>query len=897
LISAQRNRVAAIDTEERRMLTGQVHGLATPENDQGRAESSLDLRSMTLVLKPSAQQQADLDAFLARQQDPSSPDYHRWLTPEQYADRFGFSADDLSRIATWLESQNLTVISVGRGRNAILFSGPVRQVEKAFRTEIHRYKVNGELHFANSTDPSIPAALTGLVTAIHGLNDFRPQARLVRKATSNYTSGVTGNHYLAPDDVAAIYDVEPLYNSGVDGAGQKIAIVGQSRINLDDIRQFRAAYNLPASDPEIIGVPGLPDPGIVNGDADESHLDVEWSGAVARKASIVFIYSQDVTDAVHYAIDQNLAPVLSMSYGLCESLTASADLNSLRTYAQQGVAQGITWLAASGDNGGADCYDGTRRAITTASVDAPASVPEVTGVGGTEFNEGSGTYWNASNSSSLASAQGYIPEMVWNDSGLANTPASGGGGASAVFSKPSWQTGAGVPNDNARDVPDVSFNSSADHDGYWVFSSGSRAVFGGTSVATPVFAGMVALMNQYQMVNGFQAAPGQGNINPQLYLMAQNSPSAFHDVVVGDNIVTPCANPRTCTAAPVGNKAGVAYDTASGLGSLDAFNFVTAWHLKGTNRPAVSLNLASSAARIPVSGSAVLTATVSAGSGTPSGTVTFSFGGVSLGSATLAGAKAALSVNGSALAVGDLSISAVYSGDNTFSPAASSIGLTVLPSTALTITGAVNAASFQQVYAPGMILAIFGSGLAGDTLSTPLVPLLTQFNHVAVTVNGYLCPIYFISPGQINVQIPYEVPVGSATLNVSYNGQSATLPLLISKAAPGVFADSTGAPVPNQTAKRGDTITLYVTGEGAASPAPTTGNTPIAAAVPKPLQAVTVSVGGAVAATPFVGIPSWAIGLTQVNYTIPATAPLGKQQIVVSVGGVAAAPVGLVITE
>jgi subtilase family serine protease len=241
LISAQRNRVAAIDTEERRLLTGHVHGLATPENDQGRAESSLELRSMTLVLKPSAEQQADLDAFLARQQDPSSPDYHRWLTPEQYADRFGFSADDLSRIATWLESQNLTVISVARGRNAILFSGPVRQVEKAFRTEIHRYKVNGELHFANSTDPSIPAALTGLVTAIHGLNDFRPQARLVRKATSNYTSGVTGNHYLAPDDVAAIYDVKPLYNSGVDGAGQKIAIVGQSRINLDDIRQFRAA--------------------------------------------------------------------------------------------------------------------------------------------------------------------------------------------------------------------------------------------------------------------------------------------------------------------------------------------------------------------------------------------------------------------------------------------------------------------------------------------------------------------------------------------------------------------------------------------------------------------------------------------------------------------------------
>jgi len=378
---AQRNRVTSIDIAKRHILVGHIHGLATAENDQGSAETALALRNMTLVLKPSAAQQADLETFLNRLQDPSSPDYHHWLTPEQYADRFGFSTDDLNRITSWIQSQNLTVVSVARGRNAVSFSGGVRQVESAFQTEIHRYRVKGELHYANATAPSIPAALAGIVSSIHGLNDFRPQARLIKKAelSPDYTSGVTGNHYLAPDDVAAIYDVKPLYNAGIDGTGQKIAIVGQSQISLNDVRQFRAAYNLPPADPQVIPVPGLPDPGVVSGDVDESHLDIEWSGAVARKASIIFVYSKDVTDAVQYVIDQNLAPVLSMSYGLCESLTGSADLNSLRVIAQQGVSQGITWLASSGDNGGADCYDGTRRGITSLSVDSPASIPEGNG--------------------------------------------------------------------------------------------------------------------------------------------------------------------------------------------------------------------------------------------------------------------------------------------------------------------------------------------------------------------------------------------------------------------------------------------------------------------------------------------------------------------------------------
>ena len=904
VLLAQRNRVPLIngttpDGRKRFTLQGHMQPRATAENDLGPAESALTLRNLTLVLQPSAAQQTALEDLLARQQNPSSPDYRRWLTPEEYADRFGFSTADLARITTWLQAQGLTVTSTARGRNAISLSGPVRQVERVFQTEIHRYRVNGELHFANSTEPSLPAALSGMVMAVHGLHDFNPKTRAVKYSPA-WTSGVTGNHFLVPDDIAAIYNVKPLYNTGVDGTGQKIAIVGQTRINLSDIQQFRSAYNLPASDPQLVLVPGLPDPGFTTGDLDEASLDIEWSGAVAPKAGIIYVYSADVTDALFYVIDNNLAPVVSMSYGLCEAAIGTADLTTLRQYAKRGNLQGITWLAASGDNGGADCFGDTSGLGPTLAVDAPASLPEVTGVGGTEFNEGSGTFWNTTNSSNSASAVGYIPEMVWNDS-VAGTPAAGGGGASAYFPKPDWQTGPGVPNDSARDVPDISFAASADHDGYLFFSGGSRGAVGGTSVSTPVFAGMMALLNQYQVANGFQTAAGLGNINPQLYSMAQTVPGAFHDVTVGDNIVTPCApQVRNCTALPVGSKAGPGYDTASGLGSANAFNLVTGWNLRGTTKAAVSLSVTSSVVSISQLGSALLTVMVSAGTGAvPTGIITWSLAGTKLGSASLAGAAgkamAVFTVEGAALPAGDLLVSAVYSGDTTFAAAAGTVSLTVLPSTPLTITGATNAASFRQVYAPGMILAIFGTGLAGTTRSTPFVPLPVQLSGVTVTLGGYLCPLYFISPGQLNIQVPYPVPTGAAVLKVSYNGQSATSNVTVTSTAPGIFADAAGAVVPVSTAKRGDIVTLYITGEGAVTPAPVTGATPTTAAIPRPVQSVGLTVGGAAAGISFVGIPSWAIGVTQINYTVPITAPLGKQQVVVTIGGVATAPATLTV--
>ena len=199
-------------------------------------------------------------------------------------------------------------------------------------------------------------------------------------------------------------------------------------------------------------------------------------------ASIIFVYTYDVMNSVQYAIDQNLAPIVTSSYGSCEPETPRSDTLTFQSWAEQGNAQGITWFAASGDNGGADCGDTQNPGL---SVDVPASIPEVTGVGGTEFVEGVGQYWSATNDVNSASALSYIPETTWNDSAADGTPSASGGGASVYFLKPSWQTGPGVPSDNARHVPDVAFNASADHDGYFVYTGGSLEVYGGTSVPAP----------------------------------------------------------------------------------------------------------------------------------------------------------------------------------------------------------------------------------------------------------------------------------------------------------------------------------------------------------------------------------------------------------------------------
>src|ERR1700686_3914870 len=224
---------AEINSGQMVKLKGNVHGLAQPRFDLGRADSSKMMHDVTLAFRPSTAQQQDLDNLLAQQQDRSSPNYHKWLTPAQFADRFGMTRGDIQRVTAWLQSQGFAVTSVANSRNEISFDGTVSQVEVSFHTEIHNYLVNDEIHIANATNPSVPAALADSVLHIGHLHDFAPKPRAI--ARPHLTSFVTGNHFVSPADFATIYDVTPLYNAGIDGSNQKIAVIGQSSVSTADL--------------------------------------------------------------------------------------------------------------------------------------------------------------------------------------------------------------------------------------------------------------------------------------------------------------------------------------------------------------------------------------------------------------------------------------------------------------------------------------------------------------------------------------------------------------------------------------------------------------------------------------------------------------------------------------
>src|SRR5271165_750906 len=600
-VSARAERISqTIDNANLWRLRGSIHPHARAEFDRGVVDGSLPLEGMKLVFQLTPAQRSSLDTLLRQQLDPSSPNYHRWLTPEQYGERFGVSASDMSRAAGWLRQQGFTAIIPARSRTWIAFNGSAAQVESAFQTPIHQYLVNGKMHYANAAEPSLPSAFRGVVMAISALNDFRPRPHSVKSVHPHYTSSISGKHFLAPDDFATIYDIQGLYGSGINGSGEAIAVMGQADLSKDsnhnnqyDVQTFRIASNLAPADLQVILVPGQSDPGSNTGDQDEANLDLEWSGAVARNASLIYVNSKNALfTSLPYAVDQNLAPVLSISYGLCEAQFSSGDIATLTATAQQANAQGQTIVASSGDSGPADCDYSTdpNNPVTSAThgyaVDVPASLPYVTGMGGTEFSEGDGTgatqYWNGTNNSNNGSAISYIPEMVWNDTVTDGSLAASGGGISTLFAKPSWQTGAGVPADGQRDVPDLALSSSADHDGYLICSRSScvtgyrksdqtLTVIGGTSTAAPTFAGIVALLVQ-------QTNQPQGNVNPILYELAASSPNAFHDITTGDNMVPCTQGTKDCpVSGMIGFSAGPGYDLTTGLGSIDVGALAAAW--------------------------------------------------------------------------------------------------------------------------------------------------------------------------------------------------------------------------------------------------------------------------------------------------------------------------------
>jgi subtilase family serine protease len=609
-------------------LSGNVRPALVHAQDEGMASASTEMPQMAIHFSMTASQKADLLNLLQLQQTRHSTQFHKWLTPEQFADRFGVNAKDMAKVTEWLESNGFSNVQAARSRTFVTFDGTAAQAQVAFHTSIHRYILNGESHLANAAAPELPSALQGIAESVRGLHDFHPRPHL--QLRPHYTSGISGSHFLAPDDFATIYDLQPLYSSGITGSGVTIVVPGQTDITISDITAFQTAAGLPAKPPTVMLTGADPGTQTSSGDLGESDLDIEWAGGIAKGANIVFVTSTDFFTSVTYAIDNNLGAVMPMTYGACESGTGSAEITSLNAVFQQAVAEGMTLLAASGDDGAADC-DGsdantvTQYATQGLAVDFPASSPYVTGMGGTEFNEGTGTYWNTTNNAYGGSAVSYIPEIAWNDTNSTDGLAATGGGASISFTKPNWQAGVSVPNDGARDVPDLALDASPSVDGLLICSDGWCTngfrntstyldVTGGTSASSPSFGAIVALLVQ-------KTGARQGNINQNLYTLASVSTDAFHDITSGSNVVpcqggSPnCSSKVATVQGTLGFSAGTGYDQVTGLGSVDAYHLINEW--------TADLQLSISPTTLTVTRGTSGTATVTAAESNFSAPVTF----------------------------------------------------------------------------------------------------------------------------------------------------------------------------------------------------------------------------------------------------------------------------------
>ena len=926
-------------------LRGNTHPLAQPQYDRGAAPPDLPMARMLLVLKRSDAQESALQALLDAQQDQNSPSYHQWLTPDAFGQQFGPSDQDIQVVATWLQSLGFRLAQISRGRTVIEFSGTAAQVQQAFHTEIHKYTLNGEDHWANASDSQIPTALAPVVDGIVSLNNFprKPlfqavgvfrrekqtgRAKLIAPENPELTfqcgiSTTTGQplycNALVPYDFATIYNVLPLWQqaSPIDGKGQTIAIVAESNINVQDVTDFRSSFGLPTyaqtcATPPTAGCLNIilngPDPGLVPRAETEADLDVEWSGGVAPNAMIDLVVSESTESSSGvdlsslYVVDNDLAPVMSASFGDCELFLGATGNRFFQSLWAQAAAQGISVFVASGDNGssGCDFYTGTNPepAKNGFAVSGLASTPYNTAVGGTDFNDilSETTYWKTTGNdpTTQKSVLGYIPEVAWNEScssvlfsifgfssdaetncnntQLANwvITVGGSGGQSSCtnptgtsganctggYPIPSWQTGLNVPLNGGRAVPDVSLFSGGGFSGnaYAICeldkqTSGCAFGFlavGGTSVASPAFAGMMALVNQ-------KTESHQGNASIVLYKLASkqtgancNSSAAtgpassciFNDVTSGTNAMPCTRGTPNCTTSSLADQYGVlsgynaraGYDLATGLGSVNAANLVNNWS---------SVTFLASSTTLTVNGStsgpiniahgttATVNGTVTAGTGatgtptgqvalmatpnpTPSAQQTPGNFGPSLGIEALPLTGGSDSSSTVILPGGSYTLTAHYQGDATFGVSDSKPGIpvTVTAETSKTLismptfdptTGAEIGDNPASLAYGSPYIARIDVGDAQAILSYPPKPLCTPPNCPTGTII-WMDAVNGGSPVQLDggtlslnsegytEDVKIQLSGGSHVLSATYNGDnsykpsSATYPISVTPA-------------------------------------------------------------------------------------------------------------------
>ncbi len=551
------------------VLTGNHPRAAETFRQLGEADPSLRL---PMEIRFALRNQKGLEMLLAEQQDPKSANYRKWLTGDEFIQRFGPTPAQVAAVSDWLASEGFAVTK--RSANGIEFNGVAAQAQRTFAVHIAKFG-DGSV-YGNTSDPVIPKRFAGVIAAVRGMDNmvhavatghrvspeiapakagsaagFAPEELPLQLALAERDSSevigdpetvVGAQAAFGPTDLRNFYDetVAP----GADGTGSCIAIIDDSDFLDSTATTFDAQFGLPTLNYTRV-IEGS-NPGIT-ADESESELDVQWSHVSAPGASINFYLGPDLIADVSGAINDNSCGVISFSYEFC-GLTSSYMMSTMDPLFMRAAAQGQTVLVSSGDQGSAGLAlasgGNSCQISTTASVNEMSTDPYVTSVGGTQFSP---VYVNGVD-------QSYQTESVWND----GTGASGGG-ASQIFPKPAFQTGPGVPNDNARDVPDIALIASPRSPGvFWAHDRLGTATIscciGGTSLGAPLWAGFVTVMGQ-------MVANRLGNLNQIVYPLANTryATAGFHDVTSGNN---------GYNGVP-GFNAGSGYDQSTGWGSID----------------------------------------------------------------------------------------------------------------------------------------------------------------------------------------------------------------------------------------------------------------------------------------------------------------------------------------
>lgn len=464
---------------------------------------------VTVVVRP-RQALPDLDALASQ-----LPGQRQYMTRDDYAAKHGADPKDFALIEAFAKDHGLVVVEKNAARRSVVLSGNAASFNAAFGTSLQHYEHADGTYRGRTGGLTVPADVAEAIEGVFGLDD-RPQARahfqLHPDAGSFAPRDLASPASFTPPQLAKLYK----FPTGLDGAGQTIAIIELGGgYRPADLKTYFKSLNLPLPKVTAVRVDGAKNhPTTANSADGEVMLDIEVAGAIAPKASIVVYFapntSQGFLDAITTALHDTIhkPSVISISWGGPEDGWTGQSMTQFNQAFQAAAALGVTVCAAAGDNGSGDGENDGK-----AHVDFPASAPYALGCGGTKL---------------AASGTTISSEMVWNEGPNSAT----GGGVSATFPLPTYQAAAHVPpsanpgGGTGRGVPDVSGDADP-ASGYQVRVDGQNMVIGGTSAVAPLWAGLIALMNQ-------KLAHPAGYLNTLMYTTLAGK-NLFFDITSGNN--------------------------------------------------------------------------------------------------------------------------------------------------------------------------------------------------------------------------------------------------------------------------------------------------------------------------------------------------------------------------